>query len=203
MAKQVWKGSTLLGPIPPTLVTCGDAQTPNVFTVAWTGIVNTHPPMTYISVRPQRYSHELITKTGEFVINLTTVDLVKTADICGVYTGKKVDKFAKCSLATEPSHTVACPTLASSPLSLECKVKEVLHLGTHDMFLAEIVSVSVDETLLDQNGKLDLTRANLAAFAHGEYFALGKKVGTFGFAVRKKPHPQKLQKPTAKKKETQ
>ncbi len=188
MAKQVWKGSTLLGPVPPTLVTCGDTETQNVFTVAWTGIVNTHPPMTYISVRPQRYSHELITKSKEFVINLTTVDLAKSADWCGVYSGRNVDKFAKCNLKTEPSHAVSCPTLADSPLSLECKVKEVISLGTHDMFLAEIVSVSVDESLLDQNGKLDLSRANLCAFAHGEYFALGKKIGTFGYAVRKKSH---------------
>ncbi len=213
MAKQVWKGSTLLGPVPPTLVTCGDGERANVFTVAWTGIVNTHPPMTYISVRPSRYSHELIVKSGEFVINLTTADLVKSADWCGVYTGKKVDKFAKCNLKTEPSHAVACPTLADSPLSLECKVKEVLHLGTHDMFLAEIVSISLDESLLDKNGKLDLSRANLAAFAHGEYFALGKKLGTFGFAVQKKTHkasqskkgtvkPSHIKKQTATEKQT-
>jgi len=191
MAKLKWKGGALLAPMPPVMVSCGDMERSNIITIAWTGIINTIPPKTYISVRPSRHSYNMIKEKGEFVINLTPASLIKSADYCGIYTGAKVDKFAKCGLTKEEANEVGCPMIAESPLSLECKVTEIVKIGTHDMFLADIVAVDVDETLLDKNGKLDLGRANLAAFAHGEYYELGKKIGRFGFtAVKKKKGSQ-------------
>lgn len=195
MPKVTWKGSTLLAPVPPVMVSCGDGEKSNILTIAWTGIINTAPPKTYISVRPSRYSYEIIKGSGEFVINLTTANLIKAADFCGIYTGKKVDKFERCGLHKESSSVVACPSIAESPLSLECKVTDIIPLGTHDMFLADIVAVTADSSLIDKDGKLCLADAHLAAFAHGEYFELGKKLGDFGFSARKKkkryPHKQK------------
>lgn len=196
MPKVTWKGSTLLAPVPPVMVSCGDGEIYNILTIAWTGIINTLPPKTYISVRQSRYSYEIIKRSGEFVINLTTAPLIKTADFCGIYTGKKVDKFEKCGLHREKSSVVSCPSIAESPLSLECKVTDIIPLGTHDMFLADIVAVNADESLIDKNGKLCLANAHLAAFAHGEYFELGRKIGDFGFSVKKKKkkYPQKTKK---------
>ena len=186
MAKIKWRGGTLLGPVPPALVTCSDGERDNVLTVAWTGIVNSDPPKTYISVRPSRHSYEMIRKSGVFAINLTCESLVRAADWCGVYTGAKVDKFERCSLAREPANEIPCPILSESPLSLECRVTDVIPLGSHDMFLADIVAVDVDEALIDESGKLHLDRAHLVAYAHGDYFALGKQLGHFGYAVAKK-----------------
>ncbi len=188
MAKLKWKGGALLGPVPPCMVSCGSVEenTQNIITVAWTGIINTIPPKTYISVRPSRHSYELIKTSGEFAINLTSAELVKKADFCGIYTGAKVNKFERCDLHTEEADEISCPLIAESPLSLECRVTDIISLGTHDMFLADILAVRVEESLLDENGKLCLERANLAAFAHGEYFALGEKLGNFGFSVKKK-----------------
>ena len=191
MSKLVWKGGALIAPVPPCMVTCGTEEHPNVLTVAWTGIINTHPPKTYISVRPCRHSYGLIKESREFVINLTPASLVKTADWCGIHTGAKVDKFKRCGLHTEPASAVAAPLLAESPLSLECRVTDIIPLGTHDMFLADILAVDVSEELIDEGGKLCLDRANLAAFAHGEYFELGKKLGSFGFSVKKKKPKQR------------
>lgn len=187
MAKISWKGGALLAPLPPVMVSCGNAETgeTNIITVAWTGIINTKPPKTYISVRPSRHSHHIIKESGEFVLNLTTEALVKSTDYCGIYTGKKVDKFEKCSLTREKSSVVSCPSIGESPLSIECKVTDIIPMESHDMFLADIVAVNVDESLLDKDGKLCLERAHLAAFAHGEYFALGKKLGYFGFSTKK------------------
>ncbi len=186
MAKVSWRGGALLAPVPPVMVSCGSHEHANIVTVAWTGIVNTHPAMTYISLRPSRYSHEIISQTKEFAINLTPASLVRTADYCGMYTGKKVDKFEKCHLDKEQAQIISAPLIAQAPLCLECRVTQVIPLGSHDMFLAQIVSVSVDESLLDAQGKLHLNRAGLAAFAHGEYFALGERIGSFGCSVRKK-----------------
>ncbi len=186
MSKIHWKGSTLLAPLPPMMVSCGTQEKPNIITVAWTGITNTIPPKTYISVRPQRHSYALIRESGEFTINLTPARLVREADFCGMYTGAKVDKFQRCGLTPEPGVNVACPSIAQCPVSLECRVTDVISLGSHDMFLADIVTVSVDEELLDENGKLCLERAGLAAFAHGEYYEVGKKIGKFGFSAAKK-----------------
>ena len=191
MSKIVWRGGALTAPVPPCMVTCGEGEHANVLTIAWTGIINTVPPKTYISVRPGRHSYSLIRESGEFVVNLTPASLIRAADYCGVHTGRKVNKFEKCGLHTEPASAVSCPLLAESPLSLECRVTDVISLGSHDMFLADIVAVDVDEALVDEAGKLHLDRAHLAAFAHGEYFELGKKIGTFGFSVKKKKHKEK------------
>ena len=197
MSKIKWKGGALIAPLPPVMISCGDMEKSNIMTVAWTGIVNTIPPKTYISVRPSRYSYNIIKESGEFVINLTPAKIIKAADYCGIYTGAKVDKFAKSNLTKEEANEVKCPLIGESPLSLECKVTEIVPIGTHDMFLADIVAVDVDESLLDKDGRLDLARAGLAAFAHGEYFELGKKIGKFGFSTNKK---KKGNKPPQKKK---
>ena len=190
MKKLKWKGGTLLAPVPPVMVTCGDMENSNIITVAWTGIINSEPPKTYISVRPSRHSYNIIKEKGEFVINLTPSRLVRTADFCGIYTGKKVNKFERCGLTATAASAVSCPIIGESPLTLECKVTDIIPLGSHHMFLADIVAVDVDEALLDKDGKLHLERADLAAFAHGEYFELGKKIGDFGFSARKKKKPR-------------
>lgn len=186
MAKISWKGSALLAPVPPVMVTCGDMDESNIITVAWAGIINTHPPRVSIAIRPTRHSYGIIKERGEFVINLTPASLAKECDFCGIYTGAKVDKFAKTGLHKAPATAVACPLIEECPLALECRVLDILPQGTHDLFLAEVVAVDLDDSLLDENGKLCLERAGLAAFAHGEYFALGEKLGNFGFSVAKK-----------------
>ena len=185
MAKITWKGSALLAPVPPVMVTCGDMENSNIITVAWTGIINTHPPRVSIAVRPTRHSYNLIKESGEFVINLTPASLIRECDYCGIFTGAKVDKFEKTGLHKAPASAVACPLIEECPLALECKVIDVLPQGTHDLFLAEVVAVDVDDSILDENGKLCMDRAGLAAYAHGEYFALGEKLGTFGFSAAK------------------
>lgn len=185
MEKIKWNGGALLAPLCPALVTCGDMENPNVLTIAWTGIVSTKPPKTYISIRPERYSYALIERSGEFVINLPTKKLIRAVDFCGVKSGRDTDKFGVMGLTLEAS-SLTCPMLSESPLSLECRVTDKLPLGSHTMFLADIVGVQVEKSLLDKEGKLHLDRASLAAFAHGEYFSLGEKIGTFGFSVRKK-----------------
>ena len=186
MSKVVWKGGALSAPLPPVMVTCSDGERDNIITIAWTGIVNTVPPKTYISVRPSRFSYEMIKKSGEFAINLTPTALIKSADYCGIYTGAKVDKFEKCGFRKAEASQIGAPLIEECPLALECRVTDIIPLGSHHMFLADIVAVDVDESLLDKDGKLHLERAGLAAFAHGEYFALGGKVGNFGFSVKKK-----------------
>jgi len=192
MSRVNWKGSVLIAPVPPTMVTSSFEGKDNVFTVAWTGVLNTQPPKTYISVRPERYSYELIKNSGEFVINLTTRDMIRAADWCGTYTGRKVDKFEKHKLEKVKAQNVSSPILAASPVALECKVCDIVEMGTHHMFIADIVGVSVDEKLLDENGKLCLGKANLAAYAHGEYYELGRKIGTFGYSVRKKSTAKRM-----------
>ena len=186
MKKQVWKGTVLTAPVPPVMVSCGDMETSNIITVAWTGTVNTKPPMTYVSIRPSRHSYGIIKEKGEFVINLTTTDLIKKADYCGIYTGKKVDKFEKCGFTKAEASELSAPLIDECPINLECKVKNIIPLGTHDMFLAEIVAVHVDEALVDGEGKLHLEKANLSAFAHGDYYSLGKKLAPFGISVKNK-----------------
>ncbi|MGN0622124.1 MAG: flavin reductase family protein [Porcipelethomonas sp.] len=186
MGKIFWEGGALLSPVPAALVSCGTVENPNVLTIAWTGIVCTKPPMTYISVRPERYSYDLIRESGEFAINLTTSALCRTTDFCGVRSGRDVDKFEKCGLHAAPAKRVSAPIIEECPVSLECRVKEIKPLGSHDMFLAEIVGADIDERYVDSKGKLNLQQCGLAAYAHGEYFALGRKLGDFGFSVRKK-----------------
>ncbi len=193
MSKVIWKGSALLGPVPPALVTCGTMEQPNVLTIAWTGIVCTHPAMTYISVRPSRHSYGMIRETGEFVINLPTSAMAKITDYCGMKSGAKENKIQKCKLSLCEGSVVSAPVLADCPVSLECRVTEEKALGSHSMFLAEIVAVQVEERFLDSKGKFNLQQAGLLAYAHGEYFALGRKCGDFGFAVKKKKKINKIQ----------
>lgn len=194
MSKVVWKGGTLLSPVPPVMVSCGDMVDSNIITIAWTGILNSNPPKTYISVRPQRHSFDIIKNTGEFVINLTPARLVKEADYCGIYTGKKINKFEKCNLTKAEASTVSCPIIQECPMNLECKVTDIVELGSHSMFIADITAINVDEELLGEDGKLHLEKAKLAAFAHGEYFELGKKIGSFGFSVKKKKNKKNINK---------
>ncbi len=186
MPKITWKGSVQLSPLPAVLVTSKSGERENVFTVAWTGVACTQPPKVYISVRPERYSHELISESGEFVINLTTEKMVRAVDYCGVKSGRDIDKFEKCSLEREAGETVAAPVLKDSPLALECRVCEVLKLGSHDMFLADVTAVRTEESMLDEAGRLCLERSGLVAYTHGEYRTLGKKLLHFGESVRKK-----------------
>jgi flavin reductase (DIM6/NTAB) family NADH-FMN oxidoreductase RutF len=182
--KTVWKGSALTGPVPPALVVCGTAERPNVLTVAWTGIVNSHPPMTYVSVRPERYSYALIDGTGEFTVNLPTSSMARETDICGTLTGAKTDKIKKCGFTLSPGTRTGVPVIAECPLSLECRVSQKLDLGSHTMFIAEILAVQVASRLIDSKGKLNLQQAGLLAFSHGEYFALGRKCGNIGFSTK-------------------
>ena len=192
MERVKWRGSTLLSPVPAALVTVGAGEEANVLTVAWCGIVCSQPPVTYISVRPERHSYGLLKAGGEFVIHLTNRALCHATDYCGVYTGAKVNKFERCHLTRIPSTEVAPPTIAEAPVALECRVRRVEPLGTHDMFLADIVAVTVREELLDEKGKLCLERADLIAYSHGAYYALGKQLGSFGFSAarRRAPHKQ-------------
>ena len=185
MSKITWRGGALTAPVPPSMVTCGVGDEANIITVAWTGIINTVPPKTYISVRPTRHSYGLIEKNREFCVNLTPASLIKTADFCGIYTGKKINKFERCGLHKEDASSVSCPIIAECPLSLECKVTDIIELGSHHMFLADIVAVNVEKTLLEGD-KLCINRAHLCAFAHGEYYKLGERIGKFGFSVKKK-----------------
>ncbi|MCQ2435535.1 MAG: flavin reductase family protein [Clostridia bacterium] len=196
MGKTVFKGSALHAPLPPAMVSCAAPDgKPNIITVAWTGILCTHPAKTYISVRPERYSYGLIKESGVFAVNLTSADLVRSADFCGMRTGRKVDKFSVCGLTPETIGDFPCPIISESPMSLLCRVTDIIPLGSHDMFIADIESVVADEKLLDKNGKLCIERASLTAFAHGEYYELGRKLGHFGYSVVKK-HPKTKTKKT-------
>ena len=187
----------MISPLPAVMVTVGDMEEANILTVAWTGILSTDPPRAYISVRPGRHSHKYLMEKGEFVINLTTEALCRTTDYVGVFTGAKVDKFEKCNLTRVASKCVSAPTILESPLSLECRVFQVIESGTHNIFLADILNVSCDESLLDERGRICLERAGLIAYAHGEYYSLGKKIGNFGFSAAK-PKNKKHRKPSKK-----
>lgn len=187
MPKISLKAGTLLAPLPAVLVTCGTKEKANVLTIAWTGIINTVPPMTYISVRPERHSYNIIKETGEFVINLTTSAMAKETDFCGVRSGRDIDKISRCRLHLTAGETVGAPVIEESPLSLECRVTEIKELGSHHMFIAEITKVRLEERFMDSKGKINLQQAGLMAYSHGEYFSLGRKLGDFGFSVRKKP----------------
>ena len=183
MAKINWKPGTMVYPVPPALISCGSVEQPNVMTAAWTGIINSEPPMTYVSIWPSRYSHEIISQTREF--NLPTLKLVTATDFCGVKSGRDIDKFKEADLTPLPCAQVKAPQIAECPVSVECKVTEIKPLGSHDMFVAEIVGVDVDDQYLDDAGKLWLEKAGLLAFVHGHYFTLGRVLGSFGFSVNK------------------
>ena len=186
MEKETWKAGNMLYPLPAVMVSVSDGEgNDNIITVAWAGTVCTNPPMVSISVRPSRFSYDMLRKTGEFVINLTTEKLAYATDYCGVRSGRDVDKFQEMHLTPQPSEKVKAPGIAESPVNIECRVTQVLELGTHDMFLAEVVAVRVDDDYMDEKGRFDLNAADLVTYSHGEYFTLGKKLGTFGYSVAK------------------
>jgi len=191
MGKVTWKPGTFEYPIPAAMVSCGTMEKSNIITVAWTGVINTNPAMVYISVRPERYSYEIIKKTEEFVINLTNEDLAFATDWCGVKSGKDVNKFEMMKLTKQKANFVNCPMIEEAPVSIECKVKEIKKLGSHDMFIAEVLAVNADEKYFDKDGAFDISKCNLIAYANGGYYALGKKVGKFGFSVQKKKKKNK------------
>lgn len=177
----------MIYPLPAVLVSCGNSQRSNLITVAWTGIVCTNPAMCYISVRPERYSHAIITETMEFTINLSTESMAHATDWCGVRSGRDYDKWAETGLTPEPGVKVQCPSIAQSPLSIECRVKQIIKLGSHDMMIAEVLNVRADSSLIDpESGAFRLDRAGLMAYSHGAYFTLGQQLGRFGFSVKKK-----------------
>ena len=187
MAKQYWKPGNMLYPVPAVMVSCGRKdEKPNIITVAWAGTICSSPAMVSISVRPERYSYDIIKETKEFVINLVTKDLIKATDYCGVKSGKDVDKFREMRLTPLPSKSICAPGIKEASVNIECKVVDIIHLGSHDMFLGEVLNVTVDDKYMDTNGKFNLNSAGLVTYSHGEYFELGKKVGSFGFSVKKK-----------------
>lgn len=200
MSKVTWKSGTFIYPLPAVMVSCGTMEESNIITVAWTGIINTDPAMCYISVRPTRHSYEMIKKTGEFVINLTTKDLAYATDWCGVKTGAKVDKFKEMKLTKEKANFVNCPMIKESPVSVECKVKEIRELGSHHMFVAEILGINADEKYINENGAFDISKCDLIAYSNGNYYSLGKKIGRFGFSVQKKKKTAKKSEKTIDKK---
>ena len=186
MGRVYWKPGTIEYPLPAVMVSCGDFEKSNIMTAAWTGIINTDPAMCYVSIRKERYSYNIIKNSGEFVINLTTEDLCRKTDWVGVRTGAKVDKFKEMHLTKEKATKVKCPLIAESPINLECKVTQTIDLGSHTMFMAKILSVDVDDKYINDKGSFDISKCHLIAYANGSYFALGKKLGTFGYSVRKK-----------------
>ncbi len=191
LAKTAWKPGTMLYPLPPVMVSCGTMERSNIITIAWTGTVNSDPPMAYISVRPERFSHAIIKQSGEFVINLTTERLARAADCCGIKSGRDMQKFSLRGLTPAKGTAVSAPLIAESPVNIECRVSRSITLGSHEMFIADVLAVDVDDSLLDAKGALRLERAGLVAYAHGKYHALGRELGKFGFSVQKKQEAKK------------
>lgn len=187
MGRQTWKAGNMLYPLPAVLVSVADrAGKSNLLTLAWTGTICSEPPMVSISVRPERYSHHMIEETGEFVINLTTEDLVYATDYCGVKSGKDVDKWKEMNLTPIPAEHVKAPMVAESPVNLECRVTRKLELGSHDMFIAEVLAVHVDDRYMDESGRFNLNDAKPLVYSHGRYLTTGKEIGSFGYSVKKK-----------------
>ena len=186
MGRKIWKAGTFEYPLPAVMVSCGTMEKSNIITVAWTGILNTNPAMVYISIRPIRYSYNLIKESGEFVINLTNKQLAYATDWCGVRSGEKFDKFKEMKLTKEKADFVKVPMIAESPVSIECKVRQVLELGSHHMFLADVLAVHADPQYMDEKKKFHLNDAKPLVYSHGEYLGIGKKLGTFGYSVKKK-----------------
>ncbi|SFC61014.1 flavin reductase family protein [Butyrivibrio sp. YAB3001] len=198
MSKEVWQPGNMLYPIPAVMVSCGKTgEKPNIITVAWAGNISSSPAMLSISVRKERYSYDIIKKTGEFVVNLTSKKLARATDWCGVRSGRDYDKFKEMNLTPLESQKISAPGIAEAPVNIECKVKQIVELGSHDLFIAEVMCVTVDDRLLDDKGRLDLGKAQLVAYSHGEYFMLGEKLGKFGYSVAKKTSDKKA--PTHKK----
>ena len=185
--KQVWRPGTMIYPLPAVLVSCGDSDVSNILTVAWTGTICSDPAMCYISVRPERYSHDLIKRHMEFTKNPTTADMAKATDWAGVRSGRDYDKWKETGLTPEPGVAVACPSVREAPVSIECRVRDIISLGSHDMFIGEVLNVLADERWLDpETGKFSLEKAGPLVYAHGGYYGLGDYIGHFGFSVKKK-----------------
>ena len=191
MSKVMWKPGTFLYPLPAVMVSCGTMEKSNIITVAWTGILNTNPAKVYISVRPTRYSYNLIKENREFVINLTNKQLAKATDWCGVKTGAKVDKFKEMKLHKEKANFVKCPMIKESPVSVECRVTEIKELGSHHMFVADVLAINADEKYIDEKGTFDISKCDLIAYSNGHYYSLGKKIGKFGYSVQKRKNIRK------------
>ncbi len=192
MSKEIWRPGNMLYPLPAVLVTCTDREgRANVLTIAWAGTICSSPAMVSISVRKERFSHHMIKETGEFVINLTTEALVRATDLCGVRSGRDIDKFEAAHLTKAPASVVSAPLIEESPVSIECRVKQILELGSHDMFVAEVVAVHADRQYMDEKGRFSLEKAHPIVYSHGTYFSLGKELGTFGYSVRKKTTKKK------------
>lgn len=187
MARQIWKPGNMLYPVPAVLVSCADREgRSNIFTVAWAGTVSSDPPMVSISVRKSRYSYHMIEETGEFALNLTTEKMVRAVDLAGVISGRDTDKWKRCGLTPEPAEKIGAPIIKESPAAIECRVREKLELGSHDMFVAEVLSVDADEAYFGPDGRFALEKTGLIAYVHGSYFSLGKRLGSFGYSVRKR-----------------
>lgn len=187
MEKEIWKPGTVLYPVPVCMVSCGDIDgESNIITIAWTGTINSDPAMTYVSIRPSRHSYDIIKKYGEFVINVTNESLTYACDYSGVLSGRDVDKFKEMNLTKLKSQKVKAPSIAESPVNIECRVKDIISLGSHDMFLGEVVSVSASKEYMLNSGKFDFAKSNPVCYSHGEYYTLGKKIGKFGYSVEKK-----------------
>lgn len=191
MSKVMWKPGTFLYPLPAVMVSCGTMEKSNIITVAWTGILNTNPAKVYISVRPTRYSYNLIKENREFVINLTNKQLAKATDWCGVKTGAKVDKFKEMKLHKEKANFVKCPMIKESPVSVECRVTEIKELGSHHMFVADVLAINADEKYINEKGAFDISKCDLIAYSNGHYYSLGKKIGKFGYSVQKRKNTRK------------
>ena len=202
MSRKIWKAGTFIYPLPAVMVSCGTMEKSNIMTMAWTGILNTNPAMCYISVRPERYSYNLIKEQGEFVINLTNEKLAYATDWCGVRTGGKVDKFKEMHLTKEKAEFVKCPVIKESPVAIECRVKEIRELGSHHMFIAEVLSIDADEQYIDEKGAFDISKCNLIAYSNGHYYSMGKKIGRFGFSVQKKKNSGNMNRNKTKKNKT-
>ena len=186
MAKQTWKAGNMLYPLPAVMVSMADENgKSNIITVGWTATVCTNPPMLSISVRPERYSYDILKRTGEFVVNLTTEELAYATDYCGVRSGRDVDKFAEMKLTKEPATKISAPMIKESPVNIECKVRKIEELGSHHMFIADVLAVNVDEAYMNEKNKFELSKANPIVYSHGEYFTVGRSLGTFGYSVKK------------------
>lgn len=203
MSKVTWKPGTMVYPVPAVMVSCGSSpETHNIITIAWTGTINTSPAMTYISVRKERHSYDLIKESGEFVINLTTEELVKATDFCGVRSGRDFNKFEQMKLTAIEATHVKAPLIKESPVNIECRVTEIKELGSHDMFLAEVLAVHVDEKYIDEKGKFHLDKSKPICYSHGGYFGLGEQLGSFGYSVMKKKTKQKRAQSNAESKKS-
>ena len=186
MAKQKWKPGNMVYPLPAVLVSCGDKEgNLNLMTAAWTGTICSDPPMVYVSIRKERHSHHMIRETGEYVINLTTEKLARATDFCGVRSGRDMDKFKEMQLTPVHGALKYAPMVEESPVSIECQVTQVVELGSHDMFIAKVMGVTIDNQYMDDRGKFNLNASGLVSYSHGEYFELGKKLGSFGYSVKR------------------